>query len=88
MGFAERDSLSERYRFALGPRMAPPELIKEVDQLATLNEPLSLPLTSKPSPLSLFASRVAHWKPSPRSISHRWSQKEEMIRLRSLSSLL
>lgn len=35
--------------------MAPPELIKEVDQLATLNEPLSLPLTSKPSPLSLFA---------------------------------
>lgn len=43
------------YTREVGYRMAPRSLMKAVDELATLNEPLGLPSTSKPSPLKIFS---------------------------------
>lgn len=43
------------YTREVGHRMAPRSLMKAVDELATLNEPLGLPSTSKPSPLKIFS---------------------------------
>jgi len=43
------------YTREVGHRMAPSSLMKAMDELATLNEPLGLPSTSKPSPLKIFS---------------------------------